>query len=382
MCQLEEPARQSPVAVAEGWAQFGPSRGVVDSCSHLEIMPHWLRGRYGKGCQWHCAKGTKPSWRTLSCARSQRGNSSVWSPRCCSTDFATQAVSVETSWPGVSRANEFRLQSTPAPTRTPEEEVTRRFGSPEQSAKGTGFKSSARVDGSCIGTKECSNIGRPSGAAASRANVGNPTRSVCGKPRLVVPQDPGNAQTKCSASVWTITSCSSCCSPPAKISPRRNSSVYSGPSAHGGHQDSIAKTRRRVRRIATGMAFRRLVAKCLARQFGKTVESVCSPFQFALSTRAGTDCVGHDIRALTDANPALTVTSIDGVGAYDHVHRSATLAKLVGVAALQGLLPFARFEHAETTTYVCEDDDGVRHHIRQGEGAQRVGGRQEQNGPR
>ena len=27
------------------------------------------------------------------------------------------------------------------------------------------------------------------------------------------------------------------------------------------------------------------------------------PFQFALSTRAGTDCVGHVIRALTDANP-------------------------------------------------------------------------------
>ena len=85
-----------------------------------------------------------------------------------------------------------------------------------------------------------------------------------------------------------------------------------------------------VRGIATGMAFRRLVAKCLARQFGKTVETVCSPFQFALSTRAGTDCVGHVIRALTDANPALTVTSIDGVGAYDHVYRSAMLAKLLG----------------------------------------------------
>ena len=30
---------------------------------------------------------------------------------------------------------------------------------------------------------------------------------------------------------------------------------------------------------------------CLARQFGKEVEAACSPIQFALSTRAGADCV-------------------------------------------------------------------------------------------
>ena len=69
-----------------------------------------------------------------------------------------------------------------------------------------------------------------------------------------------------------------------------------------------------VRGIATGTSFRRLVAKTLARQFGKAVESTCAPFQFALSTRAGTDCVGHVVRALTDENPMVTVLSIDGVG--------------------------------------------------------------------
>ena len=56
-----------------------------------------------------------------------------------------------------------------------------------------------------------------------------------------------------------------------------------------------------VRGIATGTSFRRLVAKTLARQFWKAVESTCEPFQFALSTRAGTDCVGHTIRAMTDS---------------------------------------------------------------------------------
>eukprot|EP00973_Karenia_brevis_P036587 5043834-Karenia_brevis.AAC.1 len=73
-----------------------------------------------------------------------------------------------------------------------------------------------------------------------------------------------------------------------------------------------------VRGIATGSAFRRLVARTLARQFLPAIEAACSPFQFALSTRAGTDCVGHAIRVLTDHDPRATVLSIDGVGAYDH----------------------------------------------------------------
>ena len=51
-----------------------------------------------------------------------------------------------------------------------------------------------------------------------------------------------------------------------------------------------------VRGIATGTVFRRLVAKTLARQFGGEVEASCSPFQFALTTRAGVDCVGHVVR--------------------------------------------------------------------------------------
>ena len=67
-----------------------------------------------------------------------------------------------------------------------------------------------------------------------------------------------------------------------------------------------------VRGIATGTSFRRLVAKTLARQFGKAVEATCAPFQFALSTRAGTDCVGHAIRAVTEANHHASVLSIDG----------------------------------------------------------------------
>ena len=48
-----------------------------------------------------------------------------------------------------------------------------------------------------------------------------------------------------------------------------------------------------------------------------------SPFQCVLSTRAATECVGHMFRAAMDANPTATILSVDGIGAYDHVHKAA-----------------------------------------------------------
>ena len=83
-----------------------------------------------------------------------------------------------------------------------------------------------------------------------------------------------------------------------------------------------------MRGIATGTSFRRLVARTLARQF--TEVKAASPFQVALSTRAGVDCVGHAVRAATDANPMTTVLSVDGIGAYDHVYRASMMSKAVG----------------------------------------------------
>ena len=100
--------------------------------------------------------------------------------------------------------------------------------------------------------------------------------------------------------------------------------------------------------LVTGTSFRRLVAKTLARQFGQEVERVCAPFQFALSTRAGVDCVGHAVRTVTDMDPRATVLSIGGIGAYDHVLRSAMLSKLHEAESLRGLIPFVRMVYART----------------------------------
>ena len=57
-----------------------------------------------------------------------------------------------------------------------------------------------------------------------------------------------------------------------------------------------------ARGIEKGTSCRRQVTKTLARQFGKVAEAVCATFQFAVSTRGGTDFVGYAMRAMSDAD--------------------------------------------------------------------------------
>ena len=123
-----------------------------------------------------------------------------------------------------------------------------------------------------------------------------------------------------------------------------------------------------ARGIATGTSLRRLVARILARQVAPEIEAACAPFQYALSTRAGTDCVGHLLRIATDADPLATVLSIDGVGAYDHVSREAMLSKLSRLPSASALLPFVRLSYGEASCYSWVDDQGEQHNIVQGDG--------------
>ena len=122
-----------------------------------------------------------------------------------------------------------------------------------------------------------------------------------------------------------------------------------------------------VRGIATGTTFRRLVAKTLAKQVSKQVEAACAPFQFALSTRAGVDCVGHAVRVMTETNPDATLLSIDGV-----VLRSAMMAKLFEVPGLRPLLPFVRSIYSQPSRYVWQDEAGNLHEIHQHEVGEQV----------
>ena len=87
------------------------------------------------------------------------------------------------------------------------------------------------------------------------------------------------------------------------------------------------------------------IARTLAKQFMEEFEAECAPFQYVLSTRAGTDCVGHLLRVATDADPRVTVLTVDGIGAYDHVLRSAMLGRLASMPGARSLLPFVRMSY-------------------------------------
>ena len=102
--------------------------------------------------------------------------------------------------------------------------------------------------------------------------------------------------------------------------------------------------------IAAGATLRRLVARVLAKQFSDMFEKATAPFQYALSTRAGTDCVGHVVRLLTDSDPNLTVLSIDGVGAYDNTLRSSMISQLAATRA-RDILPFVIQAYGQPSEY-------------------------------
>ena len=125
-----------PVTVSEGWAQLDAvdlQEELLIRVPMLKSCPHWLRVRFGEELSVALRERCRAKLANDG-ARSERGNSSVWFPRCCCTDLAAQAVSVEMvtefqqgHWEQLIReANEFRFQSIPVPTQTPEEEVTRR----------------------------------------------------------------------------------------------------------------------------------------------------------------------------------------------------------------------------------------------------------------
>ena len=105
----------------------------------------------------------------------------------------------------------------------------------------------------------------------------------------------------------------------------------------------------------------------LAKQFVKVFEAECSRFQYALSTRAGTDCVGHMLRAATDSDPSMTILSVDGIGAYDHIFRSATLGRLLEMPGTRELLPFVRLSYAQPSCYGWHDQEGRRRTVTQAE---------------
>ena len=62
------------------------------------------------------------------------------------------------------------------------------------------------------------------------------------------------------------------------------------------------------------------------------------------------------------------VLSFHGIGAYDHVPRSAMLEWLIRVPRARATLPFVRPSNATPSTYSWWDETGERHAVSQAEG--------------
>ena len=102
------------------------------------------------------------------------------------------------------------------------------------------------------------------------------------------------------------------------------------------------------------------------------MEKATAPFQFALKTRAGSECVAHTLRTLSELNETTKILSVDGVGAFDLISRSAMMQGLVDMPGGVKVLPFVRVFYGTPSQFLCEDELGTVNHIPQGEGANRV----------
>ena len=105
---------------------------------------------------------------------------------------------------------------------------------------------------------------------------------------------------------------------------------------------ALAKPDGRVRGIVVSDIVRRLVAKTIAKQFAKKAEVATAPFQYALSTKAGCECVAHVAHvahALTDQDADAPIVTVDGVGTYDLISRSALLEGFLTMGDGDQILP-------------------------------------------
>ena len=107
-----------------------------------------------------------------------------------------------------------------------------------------------------------------------------------------------------------------------------------------------------------GDVVRRLVARtiAIAQQLGIAVEGATAPFQYALATRAGTECIAHALQALSEVDPESTVLSIDGISAYDLISRRVMLSTLARVEGGGQVLPFVKLFYDAPSQYWWEDE--------------------------
>ena len=126
-----------------------------------------------------------------------------------------------------------------------------------------------------------------------------------------------------------------------------------------------------VRGVVVGDIIRCLVAKTMAsRLVAKKAGKATAPFQYALPTKAGCECIAHILQGLTDRDANVTVVTVDGVGAYDLISRNSMMEGFLKMEDGDQILPFVRCFYGSPSTYLWEDEMGVTEEIPQGEGGE------------
>ena len=133
---------------------------------------------------------------------------------------------------------------------------------------------------------------------------------------------------------------------------------------------ALQKSNGKVRGVAAGCTFRRLVGKALSKQFQEQFRFAVAPANFGLCDRWGTDALVHLLRAASDADPDLAITCVDGVGAFDHVHRARIFEELLAHPVLRDLVPHVRMWYGTRSTFVWTDENGESHLVEQAEGGE------------
>jgi len=118
------------------------------------------------------------------------------------------------------------------------------------------------------------------------------------------------------------------------------------------------KDNNRIRGISAGHCLRRLVARTISKQKQDRLRAAIAPFNFGLADRSGIDSLIHLIRLLTDSDRDLVVTSIDGVGAFDHVARARFFDELYNDPELADLIPFVRMWYGQQSVSKWFDENG------------------------
>ncbi len=120
-----------------------------------------------------------------------------------------------------------------------------------------------------------------------------------------------------------------------------------------GRMVALRKPSGQVRGIVAGDVFRRMVSRTgpavgNGLQRGMCSISVCSVHPLRHGVRA------HVLKVITERHATATFVSIDGVGAFDHVSREATLGNLMQPPRACSALPFVRLFYGQPSFFLVE----------------------------